>query len=66
MVVRRRPIIRVVYVSRVRLVVYLCQMLEIKMRIHLGCRDIRMTKQLLYATQVMAGLQKVGGERVTK
>ncbi len=47
-------------------VVYLGQMLEIKVRIHLSCGDIGMSQQLLNATQVMTGFEQVGSEGVAE
>jgi hypothetical protein len=38
-------------------VVYLGEMLEVKVRIDLGCGDIGVSQQFLNAAQVMAGLQ---------
>ena len=48
--------------ARVSLVVYLGQMLEVKVRIHLGRRDVGVTQQFLHAAQVVARLEQVGGE----
>ena len=45
-------------------VVYLGQMLEVKVRIDLGRRDIGMAQELLHAPQVMTRLQEVRGEGV--
>ena len=46
------------------LVVYLGEMLEVKVCVDLGRRDIGVPQQLLHAAQVMAGFEQVRGERV--
>ena len=48
------------------LVVYLGEMLEVKVRIDLRARDIGVPKQFLYTTQVVAGLQQVTGKGMTE
>ena len=45
-------------------VVYLGEVLEVKVSINLRRRDIRVAQQFLHATQVVAGLEQVGGERM--
>ncbi len=45
-------------------VVYLGKMLEVKVRIHLGSRDIGVPEQFLDAAEVMTGLEQMGGERM--
>ena len=44
------------------LVVYLGKVLEVKMSIDLGRRDISVPQQLLYATQIVARLEQVRGK----
>jgi len=48
----------------VGLVVYLGQVLEVKVCIYLGGADIRVAKEFLDATQIVARFQQVGGKRV--
>ena len=43
-------------------VVYLGEVLEVKVRVDLGRRDVRMTQQLLDATQIVARFQKMRGK----
>src|SRR5690606_7405576 len=43
------------------LVVYLGQVLEVKMGIDLGCADVGVAQELLDAAQVVAGFEEVGG-----
>ena len=43
-------------------VVYLGEVLEVKVSINLRRRDIRVAQQFLNATQVVARLEQVGGE----
>jgi hypothetical protein len=48
--------------SRVGLVVYLGEVLEVKVSIDLCCGDIRVPQQFLDTTQVVAGFEQVCGE----
>ena len=48
------------------LVVNLGEMLEIKVRIHLGRGYVRVPEQFLHAPQVMARFEDMGGERMPK
>ena len=40
------------------------QMLKIQPGVHLRCRDVGMSQQLLYGAQIAAGLQHMAGKRV--
>jgi hypothetical protein len=44
------------------LVVYLGQVLEVKVRIYLGGTDIGVTEEFLDATQIVARFEQVGGK----
>ena len=48
------------------LVVYLGQVLKIKVRIHLGRGNVRVTEELLNTAQVLTGFQQMRRERVTE
>ena len=48
------------------LVVYLGQMLEIKVCIHLCSRDVGVAQELLNAAQIMARFEQVRRKRVPK
>jgi hypothetical protein len=43
-------------------VVYLGEMLEVKVGVDLGGRNVGMAQQLLHSAQVVAGFQQVGSE----
>ena len=49
-----------------RSIVNLCQMLEIQMGIDLRGSDMRMPQHFLNSTQITAGLQQMGSERVSQ
>ena len=48
------------------LVVYLCKMLEIKVRVNLSSADIGVAEHLLDAPQVAGGLKYMSRETVTE
>jgi len=50
--------------ARVCRVVDAGQMLEIKVRVDLRGRNVSVPEQFLYAAQIAAGFQKMGGKRV--
>jgi hypothetical protein len=45
-----------------RFVVYLGEVLEVKVSIDLGRGDVRVSQELLHAPQIVARLEKVGGK----
>ncbi len=50
----------------VSFIVYLRQVLKIKVCIDLGCTDIGVTEQFLYRTQVTTGFQQVAGKGMSQ
>ena len=48
--------------SGVGLVVYLGQVLEVKVSINLGRTNVSVTQQFLHTPQIVTGLQQVGGK----
>ena len=50
--------------TRMRLIVDVGEMLEIKMGIDLGSRQIGVAEQLLYSTQIAGGFKHVGRKAV--
>ena len=50
--------------ARMRLVVYLGEVLEIKVSVDLGRRDVGVAQEFLYPPEVVARLEDVGGKRV--
>ena len=52
--------------ARMSLVVYLGQMLEIKVRVHLGRGDIRVTEQLLHRAKILTRFKQMRRERMAE